>query len=298
MFRQKYSIVFFLFCSPLIVAHPFYKTMSEESEQTFNELKTVEKDAIDALKKTFPKVPDSFWKNLEYIEKQKQTWLSDTFSIDAPIIAIIKGEPTIKEFPSEEELKQYCSDFIEYECARQGIDFKKICLEETSKYQIGFKAPYPKTEESKMCLIDEYEEVYFINSEYPSTILINPKQFINCDKKKLELKKSIASITEAENEKRFLIKTFIKRFYDSDAIKSDKFGELMNAYKYAYRTTVNTLVPLLDPSESSIQKDLLGNDSVINKTENDGTDNADAKTFNKWLKKVLRLIRLQNDLFS
>jgi hypothetical protein len=267
--------------------------MSEEDEQKYNEHKNAEKAAIDNFKTEYSKVPDSLWNNLAYIEKQKKTWLSDTFSIDASITTIIKGEPTIKEFTSEEELKKYCFDFIEYECVRQGIDSRKICLEETPKYQIGFKAPYPKTEESKMYLIDEYEEVYFINSEYPSKVLINPKKIMNIDKKKLELKKSIAFITEAEIEKEFLIKTFVERFYGSDAIKSDTFGELMNAYKYAYHTTVHTLV-LLDAS----QKDLLENDSAINKTENDGTDNADAKTFKKWLKKMLCLMRLQNDLFS
>jgi hypothetical protein len=285
---KNFSIFLFLFCATFIVAHPFYKTMSEEDEQKYNQFKKEEAKIIDDFKKKYPKIPDSCWENVKCIEEQKKVWLSDT----APKNIVLE-EPEMKEFSSEKDLMEYCSQYIEYECIKQGIDPKKIVLKETSKYTIGFANYDP----NKIYITDEGQLFYCIDSEEASEIWIKPEEFIKYKNKKLELKESIFLITEAFSDKDFLIKKFIRHFYNFDPLTSKTFSELRTAYKEKHTDTAKELAQLLS-EENLMQKEVINIISHVNKTENTDIDNSHKNPLKKWLKKVIYLCTLPYDPFS
>jgi len=263
--------------------------MSEEAEHKYNELKKAEEKIIDDFKNKYPKIPDSCWENVKSVEEQKKVWLSDT----APKNSVLE-EPEMKEFSSEKELMEYCSQYIEYECIKQGIDPRKIVLKETttSKYEISFVDPHP----SGIYITEEGKRFYCINSEETCDILMKPEEFIKYKNKKLKLKKGIFLIIEAFHEKEFVIKKFITHFYNSDTLTSDTFSVLRAAYKQKHNDTAKKLAQLLS-EENSIQKEVINIISHVNKTEKNDIDNTDKKSFKKWLKKIIYLCTLPYDPF-
>jgi hypothetical protein len=258
--------------------------MPEAVEEIYDELKEIEKDALDAFKKAYPKIPTHFWDNVETIEKQTQTWLSDT-----AFLHTVMQEPILKDFASETELKKYCSLFIEYECIKQGIDFKKIELQykqfndNTLACAQGPEILISKEHMSFFEVIQGIFQFYYsINSMKKCIITIDIEKLIKTQNyyKKQTLKHELVHLTEAHSAKTSLIKYGITSQYNPEELKTSIYLNLYNEYAKSKELMADILPSLL--SHEHATQTLYNTDTFRRKS----TIYPNHITIQIWLKKI------------
>lgn len=281
---QKFFILFFL-CSPfLAVAHPFYKTMPKEVEHIYDELKDMEKEAIEAFKEAYPKIPACWWGHVDFIPNQVQAWLKDAASGND----IEVQEPTIGKNCTEEEIAKYCKCYIEYECKKQNLDINKIQVKSVSFVGTTIIA---QASSGSSNVYDRQDAP--IDIESIKTIKIDLIKFINAQEPlRIHVcKHELVHITEAHGVEEGVIQLLVEHFYGPKEIETNEYLNLKINLNKTQELIADVLPSLLSPEYTSkyLQNiDFLRQKDVFYPT---------GATVDVWLKKICSALCI-NKIFT